>query len=202
MLPRGEGRRGREDQGLGKLAPADLDGLVRQAPRYKSECLQEEPWGASFFLKEVSRFGHPRGETALIRVENLSKRFGDIRAVDGISFEVRKGEVYGLLGPNGAGKTTTLSMLAGLLRPDEGRVLFEGTDLAADPIGVKSHLGVVPQETALYPELTARENLRFWAGLYGLTGETRDRAVKTALEQVGLTARANEPIKRYSGGMK
>jgi ABC-2 type transport system ATP-binding protein len=138
----------------------------------------------------------------MFRVENLGKRFGEIRAVDGISFEVRKGELYGLLGPNGAGKTTTMSMLSGLLRPDEGRILFDGVDLAADPIRVKARLGVVPQETALYENLSARENLRFWGGLYGLAGALLDRAVDRVLEQVGLSSRAKDAVKGYSGGMK
>ena len=138
----------------------------------------------------------------MIRVENLSKRYGELRAVDGISFEVGKGEVYGLLGPNGAGKTTTLSMLCGLLSPDGGRILFDGIDLAADPVRVKSMIGVVPQETAIYQELTARENLRFWAGLYGLSGGALGTAVERALQQVDLTGRASEQVKRYSGGMK
>jgi ABC-2 type transport system ATP-binding protein len=138
----------------------------------------------------------------MFQVQNLVKRFGEIRAVDGISFEVRKGELYGLLGPNGAGKTTTMSMLSGLLRPDEGRILFDGIDLAADPIGVKARLGIVPQETALYETLSARENLRFWGGLYGLTGAKLDGAVDRVLELVGLSGRAKEPVKTYSGGMK
>ncbi len=138
----------------------------------------------------------------MFKVEKLVKRYGEIRAVDGISFEVRKGELYGLLGPNGAGKTTTMSMLSGLLKPDEGRVLFDGTDLAIDPIGVKARLGIVPQETALYETLTARENLRFWGGLYGLSGTALDKAVDRVLELVGLAGRAKEAVKGYSGGMK
>src|SRR6267142_1513592 len=138
----------------------------------------------------------------MFRVEGLGKRFGEIRAVDGISFEVRKGELYGLLGPNGAGKTTTMSMLSGLLRPDEGRILSAGVDLAADPIRVKALLGVIPQETALYENLSARENLRFWGGLYDLAGAALDRAVDRVLEQVGLAGRAKDAVKGYSGGMK
>ncbi len=101
----------------------------------------------------------------MYRVENLAKRYGEVRAVDGVSFQVRPGEIYGLLGPNGAGKTTTMSMLSGLLQPDEGTILFNEVDLAVDPIGIKSQIGVVPQETALYEALSARENLRFWGGL-------------------------------------
>jgi ABC-2 type transport system ATP-binding protein len=138
----------------------------------------------------------------MIRAENLHKRYGDVRAVDGVSFEVRQGEIYGLLGPNGAGKTTTLSMLAGLLPPDEGRILFEEVDLAAQPVAVKRHLGVVPQEVALYEELTGRENLRFWGGLYGLSGNALKQAVERALGQVGLTGKADTRVKTYSGGMK
>jgi len=138
----------------------------------------------------------------MFKVEKLGKRYGEIRAVDDISFEVRKGELYGLLGPNGAGKTTTMSMLSGLLRPDEGRILFDGIDLAADPIRVKARLGVVPQETALYENLSARENLRFWGGLYGLAGAALDRAVDRVLEQVGLAGRAKDAVRAYSGGMK
>jgi ABC-2 type transport system ATP-binding protein len=138
----------------------------------------------------------------LIRVEQLTKRFGDKAAVDGISFAVEAGEIYGFLGPNGAGKTTTISLITGLLAPDSGRITFEGVDLAADPIGFKRHLGVVPQEVALYEELTARENLRFWGGLYGLSGKTLDGAVARSLEQVGLSGRARDAVKTYSGGMK
>ena len=138
----------------------------------------------------------------MFQVENLSKRFGDIRAVDRVSFEVGRGELYGLLGPNGAGKTTTMSMMAGLLAPDDGRVLFDGIDLAAEPIRVKAQLGVVPQESALYETLSARENLRFWGGFYGLTGADLGRAVDRILEVTGLAARAKEQVKNYSGGMK
>jgi len=138
----------------------------------------------------------------VFQVQTLTKRFGDLRAVDGISFEVRRSELYGLLGPNGAGKTTTMSMLSGLLAPDEGRILFDGVDLAAKPLEVKARLGVVPQEPALYASLSARENLRFWAGLYGLTGAARDKAVDRVLEETGLAGRAKEPVKNFSGGMK
>ena len=138
----------------------------------------------------------------MFQVQHLTKRYGDLRAVDGISFEVRRGELYGLLGPNGAGKTTTMSMLSGLLSPDEGRILFDGVDLAAKPLEVKARLGVVPQEPALYATLSARENLRFWGGLYGLAGSALDKAVDRVLEETGLAVRAKEPVKNFSGGMK
>ena len=138
----------------------------------------------------------------MFQVRGLVKSYGPLRAVDGVSFEVRKGELYGLLGPNGAGKTTTMSMLSGLLAPDEGTILFDGADLAVHPLEIKAQLGVVPQEPALYDNLTARENLSFWAGLYRLEGKRLRGAVDRALEQVGLTDRAGDPVKHYSGGMK
>ena len=138
----------------------------------------------------------------MIRVEGLRKKYGELTAVDGVSFEVREGEIYGLLGPNGAGKTTTLSMISGLLQPDEGRVLFGGVDLAADPLGIKQDLGVVPQDIALYEELTARENLHFWGGLYGLSGAKLKDAIQAALKLVGLDDNADKKVGKFSGGMK
>ena len=138
----------------------------------------------------------------MITVENLSKSYGTLRAMDGISFEVQKGELFGLLGPNGAGKTTTISMICGLLRPDAGRVVLDGLDIQESPLQVRKRLGVVPQEVALYDELSARENLRFWAGLYGLSGRELRQATEEILERVGLTERGKEPVKRFSGGMK
>jgi ABC-2 type transport system ATP-binding protein len=138
----------------------------------------------------------------VFQVQGLVKSYGPLRAVDGVSFTVAKGELYGLLGPNGAGKTTIMSMLSGLLPPDEGRILFDGVDLAVSPLKVKAQLGVVPQEPALYENLSARENLKFWGGLYGLTGSVLAQAVDRVLDQVGLKDRAKDPIKQYSGGMK
>lgn len=138
----------------------------------------------------------------MIQVENLHKRFADLHAVAGISFEVGRGEIYGLLGPNGAGKTTTLLMLSGLLAPDEGRIRFDGIDLASHPLEVKGMLGIVPQENALYEDLSAQEHLRLWGGLYGLTGKDLTTAVERVLEWIGLTGRDREPVKNFSGGMK
>jgi ABC-2 type transport system ATP-binding protein len=138
----------------------------------------------------------------VILAEALSKRFGDKTAVDGISFQVEAGEIYGLLGPNGAGKTTTLSMISGLLAPDSGRVAFDGIELASEPIRFKRRLGVVPQEVALYEELTAMENVRFWGSLYGLSGSALAAAAERALAQVELGGRARDAVKTYSGGMK
>ena len=138
----------------------------------------------------------------MIRVDNLHKSYGQTVAVDGISFEARPGEVFGLLGPNGAGKTTTISVISGLLAPTSGSVLVDGRAMSPEASDVKAVMGVVPQETALYEELTARENLAFWGGLYGLTGRPLRSRVETVLEQIGLTDRAGDQAKGYSGGMK
>ncbi|MBE3118020.1 MAG: ABC transporter ATP-binding protein, partial [Candidatus Atribacteria bacterium] len=137
-----------------------------------------------------------------IEVKNLHKTFGDLKAVDGVSFEVQQGEIFSLLGPNGAGKTTTISMLSCLLRPDEGDALVMGHSIRTDQMGVKSVLGVVPQEIALYEDLSARENLTFWGKMYGLRGAALKTRVDEVLEVIGLTDRAKEFIKKYSGGMK
>ena len=137
-----------------------------------------------------------------IEVQNLHKNFGEIRAVDGVSFDVEHGEIFSLLGPNGAGKTTTISMLSCLLRPDEGDALVLGHSIRKDSMGVKSVLGVVPQEIALYEDMSARENLTFWGKMYGLRGVTLKKRVDEVLEIIGLADRAKERIKKYSGGMK
>ncbi|MEZ5274778.1 MAG: ABC transporter ATP-binding protein [Opitutaceae bacterium] len=137
-----------------------------------------------------------------LEVNDLSKAFGDLKAVDGVNFRVEAGEIYGLLGPNGAGKTTTISMVSGLLKPDAGGVRVDGKDFWSDPIAAQRKIGVVPQEIALYEELSGRENLEFWGQLAGLSKrEVRARAV-VLLESLNLTERARDPIKKYSGGMK
>jgi ABC-2 type transport system ATP-binding protein len=137
-----------------------------------------------------------------IEVQNLHKHFGEIRAVDGVSFDVEQGEIFSLLGPNGAGKTTTISMLSCLLHPEEGDARVLGHSIRKDPMGVKSVLGVVPQEIALYEDLSARENLTFWGKMYGLRGARLKQREDEVLEIIGLTDRAKDYIKKYSGGMK
>ncbi len=132
----------------------------------------------------------------------LEKRYGDLTAVDGVSFEVAEGETYGLLGPNGAGKTTTISMIAGLLRPDAGEVHVLGEVLTPRRSAVKRHIGLVPQELAVYPDLTARENLRFFGRLYGLGQPDLTSRVDEVLEVTGLTDRADDRADEFSGGMK
>ena len=137
-----------------------------------------------------------------IDVQNLHKAFGEQKAVQGVSFEVQTGEIFSLLGPNGAGKTTTISMLSCLLHPDEGDAFILGHSIRKDAMGVKSVLGVVPQEIAMYEDMSARENLTFWGKMYGLRGAALKTRVNEVLEVIGLTDRAKEFIKKYSGGMK
>jgi len=137
-----------------------------------------------------------------LKIERVSKAFGAIRAVDAVSFEVRPGEIYGLLGPNGAGKTTTISMVSGLLKPDAGEIFVAGTAFWSDPQKAKRIMGVVPQELAIYEELTGRENLEFWGRIAGLSSsEAKSRATEL-LTALSLTDRAKDAVKTYSGGMK
>ena len=137
-----------------------------------------------------------------IEVEQLKKSFGDFQAVQGIGFDVEQGEIFSLLGPNGAGKTTTISMLSCLLRPNEGDARIMGHSIRTEAMGVKSVLGVVPQELALYEDLTARENLTFWGKMYGLRGAALKSRVNEVLEVIDLRERANDRVGKYSGGMK
>ncbi|MGP4094436.1 ATP-binding cassette domain-containing protein [Nonomuraea sp. KM90] len=138
----------------------------------------------------------------ILKCQNLRKTFGDLVAVDDVSFTIEAGETYGLLGPNGAGKTTTISMIAGILDRDGGDVLISGRPHGTTSTWGKKQIGYVPQDLALYPDLSARENLRFFARLYGL-GRTEARTrIDAVLDVIGLTDRAKDPVKEYSGGMK
>jgi len=138
----------------------------------------------------------------MIRVERLRKSFDSLTAVDDISFEVRDGEIFGLLGPNGAGKTTTINMICGVLRPDHGRIVIDERDIWLEPKTVKQSLGVVPQEIAVYEDISARDNLRFWGSLYGLRGSELKARINQALTRAGLAERAGDKVKSFSGGMK
>ncbi|HEX6988038.1 MAG TPA: ABC transporter ATP-binding protein [Bacillota bacterium] len=147
----------------------------------------------------------PQGTAAAppaLEVSGLVKRYGSKVAVDHVSFTVRAGDTFGLLGPNGAGKTTTLAMIAGLLRPDAGEVRVGGHSVRSARRQALGLLGVVPQEIALYPELTALQNLGYFASLRGITGAERRRQVEEALELVGLREHARQKVERFSGGMK
>lgn len=138
----------------------------------------------------------------MIEVENVSKRFGAKTAVDGVSFTARPGEIFGYLGPNGAGKSTTIKLIAGLLRPDAGRVLVGGRDIANEPLAVKRMLGYVPETGAIYDKLTALEYLQFIAGLYGLPpAGTKSKALEL-LGHFQLTGEADQRIASFSKGMR
>jgi ABC-2 type transport system ATP-binding protein len=141
-------------------------------------------------------------ENAAIQVKNLHKDFGEVYAVQGIDFEVQRGEIFSLLGPNGAGKSTTISMIAGLLHPNQGEISVTGYFVDKDPMRAKAAIGVVPQEIALYEDLSARENLNFWGKMYGLRGATLKKRVDEILEIVGLTDRQKGRVGKFSGGMK
>lgn len=138
----------------------------------------------------------------MLEIKNLKKTFGALVAVNDVSFAVERGQLLGLLGPNGAGKTTTVLMIAGLVTPDRGDVLIDGTRLSGDTDPKKRKIGLVPQDLALYDELSARANLRFFGALYGLTGNALDTAIAAALALVGLVDRERDAVKSYSGGMK
>jgi linearmycin/streptolysin S transport system ATP-binding protein len=138
----------------------------------------------------------------MIEVSGLRKQFGDLIAVNDVSFTARPGEIFGLLGPNGAGKTTTLSCISGLLKPSAGRVAIQGHDVVLDGLAARRSLGVVPQEIALYEEISATQNLAYWGGVYGLSGSELERRIKEVLEVSGLLDRSREAVKRFSGGMK
>ncbi len=138
----------------------------------------------------------------MLSVAGLTRRFGDRVAVDRVSFEIFAGETYGLLGPNGAGKTTTISMVAGILAADAGTVSVDGRRLTPRAGEAKALIGLVPQDVALYGELSATENLRFFGRLQGMGGKPLERRIAEVLEIVGLADRANDRVDDYSGGMK
>jgi ABC-2 type transport system ATP-binding protein len=138
----------------------------------------------------------------VLRCEGLRKSFDDLVAVDGVGFTIAQGETYGLLGPNGAGKTTTISMVAGILEADAGEVMLDGEPLTTRTTAVKAGIGLVPQDLAIYPDLTARENLVFFGHLYGMRGASLSARIDEVLEVIGLTDRAKDKAEEYSGGMK
>jgi ABC-2 type transport system ATP-binding protein len=138
----------------------------------------------------------------LLIVSEVHKRYGDTAALDGISLEVAAGELFGLLGPNGAGKTTLLSIVSCLLEATSGTVLIAGQKVSTRDKRLRSMIGIVPQELAIYGELNARENLNFFGSLYGLSGEHLTRRVDDVLAAVGLSERADGRVASFSGGMK
>jgi len=141
-------------------------------------------------------------ETKAIQVQNLQKHFGDFMAVKKVNFEVGQGEIFSLLGPNGAGKSTTISMLSCLLQPTAGDACVMGHSILREAQAVKSLIGVVPQDIALYGDLSARENLTFWGRMYRLHGRELDKRTEEVLEIIGLVERQKDRVDKFSGGMK
>src|SRR5579871_1086995 len=138
----------------------------------------------------------------MIEVEQLRKQYGEFTAVDGVSFTAQPGEIFGLLGPNGAGKTTTIGCISTLLAPSGGQIRVMGHDVVKDSIAARRSMGVVPQEIALYEELSAEENLSYWGGAQGMRGAELASRTREVLDLTGLLDRRKEPIKRFSGGMR
>jgi ABC-2 type transport system ATP-binding protein len=138
----------------------------------------------------------------ILEAHNLVKKFNGFTAVDNVSFAIEEGEVFSLLGPNGAGKTTTISMLSCLLTPTQGDAVIGGHSVNREPMAVKKLIGVVPQDIALYEELSAMENLMFWGRMYGMGGDLLKQRVAEVLEEVGLADKAKQRVRTYSGGMK
>jgi len=142
------------------------------------------------------------GGAPLIRTRRLTKRYGDLTAVDRLDLEVHRGEIFGLLGPNGAGKTTTILMLLGLSEPTEGDVSVVGLDPTRNPLGVKRRVGYLPDNAGFYGNMTGRQNLRYTARLNGLRGESAEGQIDDVLGQVGLIDRADTRVDTYSRGMR
>jgi ABC-2 type transport system ATP-binding protein len=139
---------------------------------------------------------------SILEARDLVKKYGDFTAVNNVSFTIEEGEVFGLLGPNGAGKSTTIAMLSGLFPPTSGGGAIGGLDVVRELAKVKQIIGVAPQDLALYPTLSGRENVRFFGELYGLRGKTLNERVDEVIGYVGMTERANDRVQTYSGGMK
>ncbi len=172
-------------------APGSADRPGPELPRHGTDLIRPDP----------TIHAPTTGVPALI-CRDLRKRFGDRVAVDGVGFEIRRGETYGLLGPNGAGKTTTISMACGILEADGGRVEVDGRLVEPTTIAAKAAIGYVPQDLAIYPDLSARENLAFFGRLYGLGGARLRSRVDEVLAVIDLADRADERTERFSGGMK
>ena len=190
--------------GLGPSVGSDRAKSLTRSWRSTVGKLAAAAYGAVVAASERIGRAERRGliTEPVLKCRELHKRFGQLDAVRGVSFEIAEGETYGLLGPNGAGKTTTISIVCGLLAPDAGEVTVVGMPLTTRSVAEKAAIGYVPQELAIYPDLSARENLRFFARLYGLAPDTAAARVEEVLAVIGLTDRASEQTKSYSGGMQ
>lgn len=138
----------------------------------------------------------------IVKFDQVTKKFGDVTAVDKVSLEIQEGEIFGLLGPNGAGKSTAINMITGLLSIDKGSIGIYGKDVRKDKMTTRSYVGIVPQDIAIYEDLTSLENVKFFASLYGLRGKQLEEAALEALEFTGLSEKKNQMPKSFSGGMK
>jgi ABC-2 type transport system ATP-binding protein len=166
-----------------------------------SRAINSEETASMMIDRQTDTASAAGSRAAEVRVTGLTKRFGDRVAVDGVSFSIHPGEIFGLLGPNGAGKSTTVNVLSTYLSPDGGHVTIGGMPVGQG-MAVKALIGVVPQELALYEDLTAEENLDFFARVYGLSRTERKSRVQEVLVQVGLEERSREAVRDFSGGMK
>jgi ABC-2 type transport system ATP-binding protein len=159
-------------------------------------------WVHPFFLYLEHKECEVNSTMNVLELKNLTKKFADFIAVDNISLTIAEGEIFGFLGSNGAGKSTTINMIAGLLRISDGEINILGKNIAKYGQFAKMNIGIVPQDLAIYEDLTAEENVRFFAGLYGLRGDTLKERVDEALQFVGLSEKEKEYPKNFSGGMK
>jgi ABC-2 type transport system ATP-binding protein len=141
-------------------------------------------------------------EEVAVEVRNLTRRFGKLTVLNNLNFDIYKGEIFGLLGPNGAGKSTFISILTALCKPTSGDVYINGFSVCKQPDKIKKNMGFVPQDIALYPSLSGLDNLKFWAGIYGLSGSLKRERIEEALSVVRLGDRASDRVDEYSGGMK
>ncbi|MNO74444.1 Daunorubicin/doxorubicin resistance ATP-binding protein DrrA [compost metagenome] len=138
----------------------------------------------------------------IIQLKNVTKRYDDKLAVDNISLDIEEGELFGLLGPNGAGKSTLISMICGLTKLDKGDIVINGSSIKTNPIAAKQNIGLVPQEIALYENISAIDNLKFWGKMYSLKGNLLKERIEEVLEATGLKDRRKEKVSKFSGGMK
>ncbi len=177
--------------------PHDAVGTAADRPAWTADAP-----GGTADAPGLAAHGGSSDAPVVLAVRDLHKRYGAIEAVKGVSFQIHQGETYGLLGPNGAGKTTTISMICGLLARDGGEVTLDGTPIDVGAVAAKAGIGFVPQELAIYPDLTARENLAFFGKLYGLGGAPLKARIEEVLALIGLSGRGNDRTDRFSGGMQ
>lgn len=141
-------------------------------------------------------------KSSLISVSNITKKYKSRKALNNVSFTINKGEIFGLIGPNAAGKSTCISLLATINKPEAGQIIVDGEDIIKNPSGIRGRLGYVPQEIALYPMLSAYENLDFWSGIYGVEADCKKQRIDKVLNLLRLFDRKNDKVKTFSGGLK